>query len=76
LPLGVVDADCRTEQIGIHLCGARQPCRHNADASSLYAIAGAAEWIGTVERVAQRIAGLVATVEKLKRTGSEQRDRR
>jgi len=29
------------------------------------AIAGAAEWIGTVERVAQRVPGLVATVGKI-----------
>jgi allantoate deiminase len=29
------------------------------------AIAGAAEWIGTVERIAQRVPGLVATVGKI-----------
>ncbi len=65
LPLAAVEAIAGQSRLEFTFFGRANhagttPMDHRCDA-----IAGAAEWIGTVERVAQGIPGLVATVGKI-----------
>ena len=68
LSLGVVEAVAGQSRLEITFCGRAShagttPMRLRRDA-----IAGAAEWITTVEREGQRVPGLVATVGKVSPT--------
>lgn len=65
LPLGVVDAIAGQSRLEFTFVGRANHAGTTPMHLRCDAIAGAAEWIGTVERVAQRIAGLVATVGKI-----------
>jgi len=65
LPLAVVDAIAGQSRLEFTFLGRANhagttPMHHRCDA-----LAGAAEWVGTVERVAQGVPGLVATVGKI-----------
>lgn len=68
LPLGVVEAIAGQSRLEVIFVGRANhagttPMRLRCDA-----IACAADWIGTVERIAQRTAGLVATVGTIEAT--------
>jgi allantoate deiminase len=65
LPLAVVDAIAGQSRLEFTFLGRTNhagttPMRDRCDA-----LAGAAEWIGTVERVAQGVPGLVATIGRM-----------
>jgi allantoate deiminase len=65
LPLGAVEAIVGQSRLGFTFLG----CANHAGTTPMNlrsdALAGAAEWIGIVERVAQNIPGLVGTVGKI-----------
>ena len=65
LPLGAVEAIVGQSRLGFTFLG----CANHAGTTPMNlrsdALAGASEWIGIVERVAQNIPGLVSTVGKI-----------
>jgi allantoate deiminase len=65
LPLAVVEAIAGQSRLEVTFLGRANHAGTTPMHLRFDAIAGAAEWIGTVERVAQRIPGLVATVGKI-----------
>ena len=62
LPLAAVEAIAGQSRMEFTFCGSANHAGTTPMHLRCDAIAGAAEWIGTVERVAQGVAGLVATV--------------
>jgi allantoate deiminase len=65
LPLAVVEAIAGQSRLEFTFLGHANHAGTTAMHNRNDALAGAAEWIGTVERVAQGIPGLVATVGKI-----------
>ena len=65
LPLGVVDAIVGQSRVDVTFTGASGHAGTTPMAARRDALAGAAEWIGTVEREAVATAGLVATVGRI-----------
>lgn len=65
LPLAAVDAIAGQSRLQFIFLGRANHAGTTPMNLRCDAVAGAAEWIGTVERVAQQIPGLVATVGKI-----------
>jgi allantoate deiminase len=65
LPLAAVEAIAGQSRMGFNFCGRANHAGTTPMDLRHDAIAGAAEWIGTVERTAQGVPGLVATVGKI-----------
>ena len=65
LPLAAVDAIAGQSRLELTFLGRTNHAGTTPMHQRCDAIAGAAEWIGTVERVAQQIPALVATVGKI-----------
>ena len=65
LPLAAVEAIAGQSRLGFTFLGQANHAGTTPMHLRCDAIAGAAEWIGTVERVAQQIPGLMATVGKI-----------
>ena len=64
-PLAAVEAIAGQSRLEFTFCGRANHAGTTPMHLRRDAIAGAAEWIGTVERVAQEVPGLVATVGKI-----------
>ncbi|MGA7359362.1 MAG: allantoate amidohydrolase [Candidatus Sulfotelmatobacter sp.] len=64
-PLAVVEAIAGQSRLEFTFCGSPNHAGTTPMHLRCDAIAGAAEWIGRVERVAQEVPGLVATVGKI-----------
>jgi len=65
LPLAAVDTIAGQSRLELTFLGRANHAGTTPMHQRCDAIAGAAEWIGTVERIAQEIPGLVATVGKI-----------
>jgi len=65
LPLGIVDAIAGQSRLMLHFEGKANHAGTTPMALRHDALAGAAEWIGAVERIAQDIRNLVATVGRI-----------
>jgi allantoate deiminase len=65
LPLGVVSAIVGQSRLGVAFTGAANHAGTTPMAQRRDALTGAAEWITRVERAAQAVAGLVATVGRI-----------